>query len=99
MPASAITTAKSAPNVASRQLRACTSALPMRASHSCRARMYGVSACPPGIHFVFVSIACPFFLQLLRAEARVGSAPDGARPNGERCAQRAALAADETANE
>src|SRR5579884_1024671 len=39
-------------NVAARQFFACTRALPMRASHSWRARRYGVSSGPSGLHRV-----------------------------------------------
>ena len=43
--------------VARRQFFACTRALPMRASHSWRARRYGVSSGPSGLHWVVMRVS------------------------------------------
>src|ERR1019366_9213747 len=47
------------PKVARRQFLACTRALPMRASHSWRARRYGVSSGPSGCHWVVMRWGSP----------------------------------------
>ena len=52
MPPAITRTAPIDAKVAKRQFLACTRALPMRASHSWRARRYGVSSGPSGIHCV-----------------------------------------------
>ena len=61
MPPVASSTADIDAKVARRQFLACTTALPIRASHSWRARRYGVSSGPSGLHWVVMR------MDLLRA--------------------------------
>src|ERR1019366_9384305 len=59
MPPAIKTTAAIDTKVARRQFLACTRALPMRASHSWRARRYGVSSGPSGCHWVVMRWGSP----------------------------------------
>src|SRR5579872_4060365 len=60
MPPAITRTAPIDAKVASRQFLACTTALPMRASHSWRARRYGVSSGPSGCHWVVIGCGSPW---------------------------------------
>src|ERR1019366_9933545 len=57
MPPVARKTADIEAKVARRQFFACTRALPIRASHSWRARRYGVSSGPSGLHWCVIGPA------------------------------------------
>src|SRR5271169_3691199 len=59
MPPAITRTAAIDAKVARRQFLACTRALPMRASHSWRARRYGVSSGPSGCHWVVIRCGSP----------------------------------------